>query len=103
VEEVEELLGLEPGDVSLILRPLHSLLKLDPRKNSIQVHHASFRDFLNSQERSSIFYIGSREHQRKLAHSIFKVLSYTYEDPQKNHGGFSLQWYLSTYIFQINN
>lgn len=57
-QEVEKLLGLEPGDVSLILRPLHSLLKMSSKQRDIEVHHASFRDFLKNQERSLIFHVG---------------------------------------------
>ncbi|KAJ6573441.1 hypothetical protein DFH09DRAFT_388515 [Mycena vulgaris] len=88
---IDHLLGLEPGQVSLILRPLHSVLEV-PSDGEIQVHHASFRDFLNSQERSSIFYVGSPQHRKKLACSILKALAYEYEDPQKNCDDRSFRW-----------
>ncbi|KAJ7934261.1 hypothetical protein B0H13DRAFT_1591705, partial [Mycena leptocephala] len=65
-EQIDELLGLEPGDTRLRLRPLHSILKLPSRQEAIQVYHASFRDFLNNQERSSIFYVGSPQRRAKL-------------------------------------
>ncbi|KAJ7808168.1 hypothetical protein B0H14DRAFT_2261658, partial [Mycena olivaceomarginata] len=50
VEAIDDLLGLEPGNVTLILRPLHSVLKFGPI--GVKVHHASFPDFLNERERS---------------------------------------------------
>jgi hypothetical protein len=55
-ENIDKMLGLKSGDVSLILRPLHSVLDLSKQ---IRMHHASFPDFLNSLERSSIFCVGS--------------------------------------------
>jgi hypothetical protein len=94
VEEIDQLLRLEPGDVSLILRPLHSVLKLQSEKDHIQVHHASFRDFLGSQERSSIFYVGSSQHHTKLACLVLKALADSYEDPQLNHGNLSFRRYV---------
>jgi hypothetical protein len=39
----------------------------------IQVHHASFRDVLDSQERSSLFYAGSSQHRARLVCSILKA------------------------------
>lgn len=81
VEEIEELLDLKPGDVSLILRPLHSVLNF---RRKVAVHHASFRDFLNHEKRSSLFYVGSFQHCAKLACSILKVLRYTYHELQNN-------------------
>ncbi|KAJ7266523.1 hypothetical protein C8J57DRAFT_1015380, partial [Mycena rebaudengoi] len=60
---------LKPGDVRLILRGLHSILRIpEPRNDNgpqepISVHHASFRDFLNDQSRSGEFYVGGLQHQ----------------------------------------
>ncbi|KAJ7328987.1 hypothetical protein DFH08DRAFT_709130 [Mycena albidolilacea] len=82
-EEMEDLLGLEPGDVSLILRPLHSVLALRSDRG-VEVHHASFRDFLGNQQRSSNFYVGSPQHRAKVAGSFLRALAYKYEDQQKN-------------------
>ncbi|KAJ7815558.1 hypothetical protein B0H14DRAFT_2375237 [Mycena olivaceomarginata] len=67
LESLEQLLGLERGDVALVLRPLHSVVKV-PLSNfdSIQLHHASFRDFLNNQARSASFWVGSSQHRAKL-------------------------------------
>jgi hypothetical protein len=90
--DIEELLGLEPSDVLLILRPLHSVLKYDPKHCWIDMHHASFHDFLNNQERSSILYIGSPQHRANLARAILKALAYTFEDQQKNRANSLFRW-----------
>ncbi|KAF7348929.1 putative nwd2 protein [Mycena venus] len=62
--DLEELLGLEPGNAELILRPLHSVLQIpEAMWAQIEVHHASFLDFLKDETRSSCFYVGSEEHK----------------------------------------
>ncbi|KAJ7642323.1 hypothetical protein DFH06DRAFT_1097587 [Mycena polygramma] len=77
---VDELLDLEPGDTDLILRPLHSVVRMpSPRKRALEVYHASFADFLVNKERSSIFHVGSQEHHIRLTSSILKALAFTYE------------------------
>ncbi|KAJ6509765.1 hypothetical protein DFH09DRAFT_848204, partial [Mycena vulgaris] len=56
---IERLLGLDPGDLALALRCLHSQL-LVPRDETllISLHHKSFRDFLLDPNRSRNFYLG---------------------------------------------
>ncbi|KAF8188579.1 hypothetical protein K438DRAFT_972553 [Mycena galopus ATCC 62051] len=92
MEHIDELLGLEAGQVSLILRPLHSVLTLSSELDMVEFHHASFRDFLDSQERSSIFFVGSPEHRAKFAREILKALAYKYEDRQKNRTDHGVHW-----------
>jgi hypothetical protein len=92
--EVDELLGFQSGDVSLILRPLHSVLKLGPDEDHIEVHHASFHDFLRSPERSSVFYVGSPQHCAQVARSILNALAYTHDDQQKNQANLWFRWYV---------
>ncbi|KAJ6509803.1 hypothetical protein DFH09DRAFT_883001, partial [Mycena vulgaris] len=54
---IEQLLGLVPGDLALALRRLHSLLLVPSRETqSISLHHKSFRDFLLDPDRSGKFY-----------------------------------------------
>ncbi|KAJ7867533.1 hypothetical protein B0H14DRAFT_2504085 [Mycena olivaceomarginata] len=91
MQGIKALLGLEPGDVSLILHPLHSVLKVPSEQHlmPIEIHHASFGDFLNSQERSLDFYVGSPTHRAKLACSILMALAYKPGDPQRKH----IQWW----------
>ncbi|KAJ7687544.1 hypothetical protein B0H14DRAFT_2551636 [Mycena olivaceomarginata] len=94
MKDIDLLLGLEPGQVSLILRPLHSVLNLPSERHEIELHHASFREFLNTQERSSIFYVGSPEHYAKLACQILKELAYRHQDQQKNRTDHGFRWYV---------
>jgi hypothetical protein len=54
---MENVLGLEDGDISIYLSPLNSLLKIDPRRHPpITFHHSSFSDFLCNPERSGTDY-----------------------------------------------
>ncbi|KAJ8095509.1 hypothetical protein PM082_023279 [Marasmius tenuissimus] len=54
---IELLLGLSSGQVSLTLRRMHSVLRIDGRADKIQLYHTSFRDFLVDQNRSQDFYV----------------------------------------------
>ncbi|KAJ6570443.1 hypothetical protein DFH09DRAFT_1464110 [Mycena vulgaris] len=68
---IEQLLGLNPGDLGLALRRLHSLLLVPSSEiDSISLHHKSFRDFLDP-DRSGKFYIGIEN----LARSVLRALS----------------------------
>ncbi|KAJ6523657.1 hypothetical protein DFH09DRAFT_1329893 [Mycena vulgaris] len=69
---IEQLLGLNPGDLALTLRRLHSLLLLPPAEaNLISLHHKSFRDFLLDPDRSGKFYVGIEN----LGRSVLRMLS----------------------------
>ncbi|KAF7328903.1 putative nwd2 protein [Mycena venus] len=77
--QLEWFLGLEPGGVELILRGLHSVLKVTPYAmfrigSGISVHHASFLDFLQDQQRSTSFYIDS-ENRKNVALAVLKEFS----------------------------
>ncbi|KAJ4480872.1 hypothetical protein J3R30DRAFT_2371354 [Lentinula aciculospora] len=54
IEVIEALLGLHTGEVALVLRGMHSVLKID--ETHIQILHASFRDYLGHKSRSGRFY-----------------------------------------------
>ncbi|KAJ6587259.1 hypothetical protein B0H10DRAFT_2333974 [Mycena sp. CBHHK59/15] len=82
VTDTEKLLGLEPGDIQLTLRGLHSVV--DVEENWIYFHHASFRDFLGDPMRAHEFYTGGFADLKDLACSILTEFSYTYEDLSKN-------------------
>ncbi|KAF7351707.1 putative nwd2 protein [Mycena sanguinolenta] len=75
IKTMERLVDLEPGGLSEILRPLHSLLNFDG--DSITLYHASFHDFLNNEARSSVFYVGSLDCQTKFAHAVLRELAHT--------------------------
>ncbi|KAJ7195857.1 NACHT domain-containing protein [Mycena rebaudengoi] len=90
---IEQVLELKPRDVQLILRGLHSVLRIPEPKDDnerwvgISVHHASFRDFLNDQSRSGEFYVGGPQHRVELGKSMLKALSYTFDNPEINLAG----------------
>ncbi|KAJ6552178.1 hypothetical protein B0H10DRAFT_1262341 [Mycena sp. CBHHK59/15] len=83
--DIEKLLGLEPGDVQLTLRGLHSVV--DVGEYFVDFHHASFRDFLGDPMRAREFYTGGFADLKDLACSILTEFSYTYEDLSKNRIG----------------
>jgi hypothetical protein len=64
---IEELLGLQMGEIELLLRGLHSVVAIYSGREMIKSHHASFLDFLNSASRSQKFHIGSLQNQMHLA------------------------------------
>jgi hypothetical protein len=85
VTNIEQLLELEPGDLQLVLRGLHSLFIVPENDNDmISFHHASFRDFLQDPARAGIFYVGGCQHQTDLSCHILKAFSYKYDDPSLN-------------------
>ncbi|KAJ7819329.1 hypothetical protein B0H13DRAFT_390990 [Mycena leptocephala] len=72
--QLDWLFDLEPGDVQLILRSLHSVLKVPSNAGTISVHHASFLDFLQDERRSTDFHINS-ETRMNVARAVLKALS----------------------------
>ncbi|KAJ6509810.1 hypothetical protein DFH09DRAFT_942288 [Mycena vulgaris] len=71
---IEQVLGLDRGDLVLALRRLHSLLLVPPTEGDISLHHKSFRDFLLDPNRSGKFYLGL-ERRKDLARSVLRALS----------------------------
>ncbi|KAJ6523649.1 hypothetical protein DFH09DRAFT_856734, partial [Mycena vulgaris] len=54
---IEQLLGLDPGDLARALRRLHSLVLVpEDETGPISLHHKSFRDFLLDPNRSEKFH-----------------------------------------------
>jgi hypothetical protein len=88
VTSIEHLLELEPGDVPLVLRGLHSVIELpEDNDKGISFHHASFPDFLQDSTRAGIFYVGGDQHCTDLSRHILKAFSYKYDDPSLNRQG----------------
>jgi hypothetical protein len=92
LDDVEQLLQLEEGDVRLALRGLYSVISGLEEDNSddpwgLNFHHASFRDFLQDPGRARIFYVGGSSHRTDLSHCILKAFSYRYQDPSQNQHG----------------
>ncbi|KAJ6569211.1 hypothetical protein B0H19DRAFT_1134858 [Mycena capillaripes] len=73
LDEIEHLLGLEPGDAYLALRGLHSLLEI-PRSSTIKVHYAPLQDFLRDPKRSGEFCISTSQNKLDLAQSVLKAI-----------------------------
>ncbi|KAJ6496412.1 hypothetical protein C8R45DRAFT_899795 [Mycena sanguinolenta] len=78
-ETLDRLLGLECGDCRLLLRGLHSLLRVpdeaEHNTGTISLHHASFSDFLGNPRRSQKFYIGDSCHRAHLARSLLRLFT----------------------------
>ncbi|KAJ7433421.1 hypothetical protein B0H11DRAFT_2259379 [Mycena galericulata] len=81
--EMEQLLELEPGDVGLILRNLHSVIKVE-NPDYIRVHHASFLEFLHDAARSGPFCINDIQHRTDLVYDLLKAVAYRDDDPFMN-------------------
>ncbi|KAJ7290510.1 hypothetical protein C8J57DRAFT_1114502 [Mycena rebaudengoi] len=88
---IEELLELNPGDVQLTLRGLHSVLAIPEHEDDtwepIRVHHASFDDFLNDPKRAGEFYVGDLQHRVDLSRRLFVALSHMCTHPPINRTG----------------
>ncbi|KAJ7214123.1 hypothetical protein C8J57DRAFT_288190 [Mycena rebaudengoi] len=85
--QIDELLGLEPGDTALSLRGLHSVVEFEDRgikRNMPRFIHASFSDFLCDPFRAGDFYIRDAATLAELVRLAFTELGYRYEDPIKN-------------------
>jgi hypothetical protein len=82
--KLERLLELDVGDVRLILRDLHSLIKIPPpeedKREGLCVHHASFQDFLENPTRSGPFSVGGSEYRTNVTYHILKAFSYELDD-----------------------
>ncbi|KAJ7766455.1 hypothetical protein B0H14DRAFT_2253018, partial [Mycena olivaceomarginata] len=72
--DVERLLGLNPGDVGLSFRRLHSIFDM-PSNGQISVYHASIPDFLGDPTRSGEFCVSILQRRLELARSVLKALS----------------------------
>ncbi|KAJ7136942.1 hypothetical protein C8R44DRAFT_695848 [Mycena epipterygia] len=90
--EIEQLLDLQPGDVCLILRDLHSVIDIPDEEDQLVTHHASFLDFLDDPSRSNQFYAGSPQCRTALTHQILKALSSSHDDPFLHQAANSSTW-----------
>jgi hypothetical protein len=91
IDEISQLLELDPGDVQLALRGLHSVVKFSEEGYvsypSVSFHHASFSDFLHDPRRAGEFYVSSGQHRTDLSCHILKAFSYKYDDASLNQSG----------------
>jgi hypothetical protein len=72
--QLDQLFDLQPGEVQLVFRGLHSVLEIDST-SGISVHHASFLDFLQDPRRSSIFHV-NLENRMNVVRAVLKALSH---------------------------
>ncbi|KAF8203551.1 hypothetical protein K438DRAFT_1820375 [Mycena galopus ATCC 62051] len=84
--DIEQLLGMETGDVRLALRRACSVVDVPSKSRHIlTTHHASFLDFLNEQTRSRGFFTGvGSVHHQNLAVDALRAFSYMNDDPSVN-------------------
>jgi hypothetical protein len=73
-DEIEKFLELQPGVVPLILRGLHSVIKVRSIHDTIHSYHASFWDFLQDPQRSSIFCL-KLENRMNVTRAVIRTLS----------------------------
>ncbi|KAJ7755426.1 hypothetical protein B0H16DRAFT_715057 [Mycena metata] len=97
--QLDYILGLKPGDTKLILRGLHSVLKVPSNDEgwSISFHHTSFLDFLQAQERSLNFHL-SGESCLKVAQAILTAAS---DESIPRPEGFN-PWYVYLQFLQLH-
>ncbi|KAJ6474906.1 hypothetical protein C8R45DRAFT_834599, partial [Mycena sanguinolenta] len=82
VSMIDQFFGLADGDTRLVLRGLHSVLRVPSSEYEIiYSHHASFLDFLNNSSRSQNFYVGSIHHRMDVSRSFLKFLGGQYQQP----------------------
>ena len=87
-EVIEDLLGLKVGEVGLVLRGLHSLIKfpnisggnlknstLFRKNNQVQLLHASFRDYLVDANRSGHFFIDINLFRVQITQAGFQLMA----------------------------
>ncbi|KAJ7323329.1 hypothetical protein DFH08DRAFT_1085498 [Mycena albidolilacea] len=102
---IDQLLELEPGDVRLALRGLHSVINIPRESESrfgsiLSFHHASFHDFLQDPARAGIFCVSGHSHQTDLCFHILRALSYTHDEPSLNRHG-HVSWALGENALEI--
>ncbi|KAJ6504087.1 hypothetical protein C8R47DRAFT_176894 [Mycena vitilis] len=126
---IEQLVGLEFGDVPLVLHGLHSVigglseeseedgsnppqyqareglvcppdkLPFVTRKEGLYVYHASFGDFLHDPGRAGSFYIGGCSHRMELARCVLKGFAYKHDNPFLNRRS-HVSWHLRSDAFK---
>ncbi|KAL0057828.1 hypothetical protein AAF712_015519, partial [Marasmius tenuissimus] len=72
---IELLLGLSEGQVVLMLRGMHSVLRIGGQTDEITLHHTSFRDFLVDQIRSGYFHIDLAAQKHIVAQRWLETLT----------------------------
>jgi hypothetical protein len=95
-EVIEDLLGMKAGEVGLVLRGLHSLIKFphirdenfkEPmgvgEDNGIRLFHASFHDYLIDESRSGKFFIDTNIFCAQITRSGFQLMAKWISHPRR--------------------
>ncbi|KAF7372995.1 NACHT domain-containing protein [Mycena sanguinolenta] len=98
-EQIDQLFRLAEGETRLLLRSLHSVLRIpsnDARwtKHQVSTYHASFLDFLNNPGRSRTFCVGTLHHRIDLARCVLEA----FVGPHENAQGFWSRFLASNLI-----
>ncbi|KAF7372954.1 putative nwd2 protein [Mycena sanguinolenta] len=81
-KELDKVFRLAKGEALLLLRGLHSVLKIRSSKDEISSHHASFVDFLKHPDRSGTFCIDILNNQISLARSLLQYYAGPFQRPK---------------------
>ena len=78
---MEDIFGMEEGELQLVLRGLSSLMKDEDNENSEDISyvipdfaHASFGDYLFDSSRSGPFHINRQEYENQLTIRSFALI-----------------------------
>ncbi|KAH7316390.1 hypothetical protein B0J17DRAFT_349568 [Rhizoctonia solani] len=75
VETIAKLAGIDqPERVVLAMQPLRSVLNQSQRNGLVSTLHASFPDFIFSNERSGVYFCDAGKHSQTLAQRCFLVM-----------------------------
>ena len=93
---LEDLLGMKVGEVGLVLRGLHSLIRFphirdenftrttdDGEDNGIRLLHASFEDYLVDKNRSGHFFIDTNIFCTQITKAGFQLMTQWVSDPRR--------------------
>ena len=81
ISAVEEFLSLRPGQLSLALRGLRSIVAVDDR-DRISSFHASFIDFLFDPARAKEYYVDLEKCYESNFHRLFSLVNQSFPVPQ---------------------
>jgi hypothetical protein len=95
-EVIEDLLGMKAGEVELVLRGLHSLIKFphihdenfkkslgDDEENGIRLLHVSFQDYLVDESRSAQFFIDTNIFLARITTAGFQLMAKWISHPKR--------------------
>lgn len=73
-QEIEFLLELRPGTVSMVLRRMHSILRVET-SSYITMLHTSFQDFIHNEDRAGNYAIEKADGHRLMAQTLLRFIA----------------------------